>query len=82
MFQNGRLYCTKQWCETFVDQAGHLLLRRAARYIGVGVINYVSRKYQPRSAIVQRYPFATRAASIPRLDVIAFIILAIPLSHI
>ena len=37
------------------DQAGHFL-RYAARYtyIDVGVISYVSRKYQPRSVIVQR----------------------------
>lgn len=53
-------------CETFAfDHTDHLLLRRtaprcaalrcAARLsIGVGVISYVSRKYQPRSAIVQR----------------------------
>lgn len=46
LFQNGRLYYAKQWCARhWFDQTGHLLLSHAA-YIDVGVISYVSRKYQ------------------------------------
>lgn len=58
--------------ETFVATP-----RRAAQlYIDVGVISYVSRKYQPRSAIVQRLylQHVPRGADSPWLDVIAFII--------